>query len=64
MTTGFCECFIAKDGSPYWHQFFLWSSGFASYLNFLHHFDKAERQKFAEIAINASLESFYYSILH
>ena len=43
---------------------FLWSSGFATCLNFLHHFDKAEREKFAKIAIDVSLENFYYSIFH
>ena len=64
MTTGLCECFIAKDGSPCWHQFCLWSSGLATCPNFLPHFDKAERQKFAEIAIGASLESSYYDTLH
>ena len=64
MTTGFYECFTGKDGSSCWHLFCLWSSGFATCLNFLHHFDKAEREKSAEIAIGAYLESFYYDALH
>ena len=64
LTTRLCECFIGKDGSPGWHQFCLWSSAFDTCLYFLYHFDKAERQKFAEIAIDASLESFCYDTLH
>ena len=42
----------------------MWSSGLATCPNLLPHFGKAERQKFAEIATGASLESFYYDALH
>ena len=64
MTIGRCECPAEKDGSPCWHQFCLWSSGFASCPNFLSNFDKTERQKFAEIVIGSSLDSLYYETLH
>ena len=64
MITGLFECFIGKYGSPCWHHFCLWSSGVATCPNFQPHFDKVERQKFVEIAIGASLESFYYDRLH
>lgn len=64
MSIGCCECFVGKDGSPCWHQFCLWSAGLATCPNFLPHFDKKERQKFSEIAIGVSLESFYYDTVH
>ena len=64
MSIGTCECYIGSDGSPCWHQFILWSNGMATSSNFLPHFDKFERKKYAEIAIGSSLETSYYDPLH
>ena len=64
MIIGICECKAGLDGSPYWHQYLLWSKGISTSSNFLPHFDKFERQKFAEIAFGRSLESSYYNPLH
>ena len=64
MPIGHCECFIGKNVSPCWHQFCLWSTGLATYLNFSPHFDKTERQKFAETTTTVSLQSFHYNTLH
>lgn len=64
MPNGHCECFIGKNVSPCWHQFCLWSTGLATCPTFLPHFDKIERQRFVEIAIDVSLQSFYYDTSH
>lgn len=64
MTIGRCECFSGKDGSICFHQYYLWSKGFASSLNFLPKFDVSQRKKFAEIAIGDSLDSSFYEPLH
>ena len=64
METGRCECTIGMDGSPCWHQFIIWSNGISYSINFLPRFDSAQRQRFAEIAIGATLNPAFYDSIH
>ena len=63
MIIGRCECFAGKDGSACWHQYCLWSKGFASSFHFLPKFDTFQRKRFAKIAVGKSLESSFYESL-
>ena len=64
MTSGVCSCHMGSDGSPCKHQYVLWANGLSNNGNFLPIFNKAERQRFANIALGETMPIEFYEGLH
>ena len=63
MSIGTCSCEIGKDGSPWKHQYVLWSANLAHCINFVSVSQPVMRQKLAWIAIERSLPLSFYNNL-